>query len=132
MLEFINTTSNLLMLFFFWVGIPSLLISMLCILGLQYKGKPILILSLIGFIALACFCLSLNITGLISGETLSISKFGPTMVNKHDNQFNYWIATALWFCGSLFLIAFCIKRLIILAFHHEDEIKQQSKPYQIV
>jgi hypothetical protein len=116
------------MLFFFWVGIPSLLISMLCILGLQYKGKPVLILSLIGFIALACFCLSLNTAGLISGETLSISKFGPTMVNKHDNQLTYWIATTLWFCGSLFLITFCIKRLLILAFRPRGEIKQQRNP----
>ena len=128
MLELINTISNLLMLFFFWVGIPSLLISMQCILGLQYKGKPILILSLIGFIALACFCLSLNTTGLMSGETLSISKFGPTMVNKHDNQLNYWIATALWFCGSLFLIAFCIKRLLILAFPLKMKSNSRANP----
>jgi hypothetical protein len=128
MLDLINTISNLLMLFFFWIGIPSLLISMLCILGFQYKGKPILILSLIGFIALACFCLSVNIAGLISGETLSISKFGPTMVNKHDNQLNYWVATTLWFCGSLFLLVFCMKKLLALIFQHKNEIEYQSKP----
>ncbi|WP_409421545.1 hypothetical protein ABHF91_00435 [Pseudaeromonas sp. ZJS20] len=126
MLEFIDATSNILMLFFFWVGIPALLISMLCIVGFQYTGRPSLILALTGFIALAGFIISLNLRGLVSGETLSIGRLGPTMINRADGEIKYWITTALWFSTSLPLLAYCIKKFFVLIF--KPKLKTRDKP----
>lgn len=126
MLELIAATSNLLMLFFFWVGIPALLISMLCIVGFQYTGRLSLILAMTGFIALAGFVISLNLRGLVSGETLSIGRLGPTMINRADGEIKYWITTVLWFSTSLPLLAYCIKKFFVLIF--KPKLKTRDKP----
>jgi len=126
MLELIAATSNILMLLFFWVGIPALLISMLCIVGFQYTGRLSLILAMTGFIALAGFVISLNLRGLVSGETLSIGRLGPTMINRADGEIKYWITTALWFSTSLPLLAYCIKKFFVLIF--KPKLKTRDKP----
>ena len=116
MLALIQPIADMQMWFFFWIGIPALLISMLCILGFQYKAQLTLALSLVGFIALAGFIISLNLSGLISGETLAITKSGPTMVKKSEHAITYWLTTLVWFSAAFALLAFCLKKLVVILF----------------
>lgn len=102
MSEPISMLADFLIHFFFWIGVPALLLSLLCLVGLKYRSKVVLLLTLLGLFGLGCFCLGLNLQGLLSGETLSLSRFGPTMIKKSDGEVAYWLTTTIWFttCGA--------------------------------
>lgn len=116
MSETISMLAGALIQFFFWIGVPALLLSLLCLVGLRYRSRAVLLLTLLGLFALGCFCLGLNLQGLLSGETLSLSRVGPTMIKKADGALAYWLTTGIWFtaCGAGML--YCCRRFFGLCF----------------
>lgn len=96
--------SKLLVSTAYWVGIPALLLSMLLILGFRLKSRLALSISWIGFCGLACFILGVTLEGLVTGEALSLSRWGPTTVNVADDPQGYWLATSIWLASSSVLL----------------------------
>lgn len=96
--------SKLLMLMAFWVGIPALLLSMFLILGFRLKNRLSLSISLVGFCGLAFFGLGITLEGLVTGESRTLSRWGPATVNIADNPQYYWLSTSVWLVGSIVLL----------------------------
>ncbi len=88
----------------FGVGVPSALLGMLLVLGFQQKSTAAIVTGLLGFGGVGCFGLGINLEGLVTGEALSLTKWGAVTVQKADDPQNYWLAVSVWLSGSAALI----------------------------
>jgi hypothetical protein len=98
------SASKVFMFLAFWVGVPSALLGMLLVLGFQQKSTAAIIIGLLGLGGAGCFGLGINLEGLVTGEALSLSKWGAVTVHKADDPQNYWLAISVWLSGSVALI----------------------------
>lgn len=88
------------MLLAFWVGVPSVLLGMLLVLGFKNKSTTSIIITFLGLGGIGCFGLGINLEGLVTGEALSLSRWGVVTVHKEVDPRNYWISISIWLSGS--------------------------------
>lgn len=95
--------SKLLILIAFCVGIPALLLSILLNRGFRLKSRLALSIFCIGLFGFPCLILGLTLEGLVTGEALSLSRWGPSTVKVADDPQGYWLATSIWIVHSTLL-----------------------------
>lgn len=118
--------SDAFMFIALWVGVPVSLFSMLLILGFQIKNRFSIGISIIGLCGIACFGLGINFQGIVTGEALSLSKFGPCTVSKANDPHYYWLAISIWLVGSFALLSMGVWFLIRLFIKNNLPIKKDS------
>lgn len=112
----------------FWVGVPSALLGMLLVLGFRKKSTISIIITLLGLAGIGCFGLGVNLEGLVTGEALSLSKWGAVAVHKKDDPQNYWIAISVWLSGSAAFLGF-IGWLILRQFKSSEiRVERDASP----
>jgi hypothetical protein len=119
-----HSLSDIFMFIALWIGVPVSLFSMLLLLGFQIKNRFSIGITIVGICGIACFGLGINFQGIVTGEALSLSKFGPCTVSKTNDPHYYWLAISTWLAGSSALICMGIWALIRLFIKNNLPIKK--------
>ena len=103
---YLLAASRLLMLSFFWIGLPTLLLTILLFHGFRSQSRYTFLIGTVGIAGLGCGLLGISLEGLVTGVSRDLHRFGTSdEIRLADDPKAYWTAITVWIALSTMCIA---------------------------